>query len=382
LRNVLLLISALAASAAPPTQALQRRAAAGESQWTYDRCDSMNGPNGWMANFCGGETEAAVPSQQSPINLCAATPLASPPKLAFSGWDGVKAMTVNSDNQLYLDVSGHECMLDAGILPRLVGRSAAESIQWKLVQAQMHWGRNRQEGSEHFIEGKQHAAELHMVHINAKHANLTAALESGETDALLVLGQLYKVGQGNDGYESDSLNTLVSAAQGYRIVKGYPTPTNRRTSHVRDIAITDVNITLADLVNTQDGYYTYAGSLTMPTCNAAVTWIVMSKVETISVLTFNKLLLLGHVGQDDAGAAVSKFGNFRPLQSRGARTVYGSFGIASCTTSACSCSDVNGTGLPVEPFFDCSGSGSSKIVGGSVIWLLLPLSMLLLQTAA
>ena len=27
----------------------------------------------------------------------------------------------------------------------------------------MDRGRNRQEGSEHFIEGKQHAAELHMV---------------------------------------------------------------------------------------------------------------------------------------------------------------------------------------------------------------------------
>ena len=56
----------------------------------------------------------------------------------------------------------------------------------------MHWGRTRSEGSEHYIEGKQYAAEMHFVHYNTRYANLSEAMDAQakSDDALIIVAQV------------------------------------------------------------------------------------------------------------------------------------------------------------------------------------------------
>ena len=127
-------------------------------------------------------------------------------------------------------------------------------------------GRDKDEGSEHYIEGKRYPLELQFVHVNSKYADINAALASGEEDALLVVGQMFKVGPG----ESAEL-----AAMGSKL------SSDRRAAH----GGVDVNMKLGKLMDPSAGFYTYPGSLTTPTCNPVVTWVVLA--SELPVCCFN-----------------------------------------------------------------------------------------------
>ena len=124
-------------------------------------------------------------------------------------------------------------------------------------------GRSRNEGSEHYIEGEQYPLELHLVHVNMEYNNgdMNAALASGNPDALLVVGQMFKVGAS----QSSSMDAIAAGIAGGDVARA------------RSIVATD-------LIDTSDGYYTYPGSLTTPTCNPVVTWVVLaSAIEVTEV---------------------------------------------------------------------------------------------------
>ena len=55
-------------------------------------------------------------------------------------------------------------------------------------------GRNEFEGSEHYIEGKRYPLEIHFVHVNSKYADMDAALKSDQEDGILVVGQMFQLG--------------------------------------------------------------------------------------------------------------------------------------------------------------------------------------------
>ncbi len=60
---------------------------------------------------------------------------------------------------------------------------------YKLAQFHLHWGQSpNYMGSEHTLDGTQYAAELHFVHYNAKYANISEAVASGDSNALAVVG--------------------------------------------------------------------------------------------------------------------------------------------------------------------------------------------------
>ena len=62
---------------------------------------------------------------------------------------------------------------------------------------------NQFKGSEHRIDGKQTASEMHMVHHKTKYADLGAALKGGEEDALAVVGvMLTKANRAAAGHET------------------------------------------------------------------------------------------------------------------------------------------------------------------------------------
>ena len=88
---------------------------------------------------------------------------------------------------------------------------------------------------------------------------------------------------------------------------------------------TEVEMAPYGMIDQSEGFYTYAGSLTTPTCNPVVTWIVMNKVTTIKSST----LALFHDKTKDADDNKAIFGNYRPLQAKGKRTLYFSWGDAA-----------------------------------------------------
>ena len=175
--------------------------------------------------------------------------------------------------------------------------------------------------TEHYLEGRQYPLEIHFVHMNTKYSALGDA--AGNKDGLLVVGQMFQVGTS----ESASLT-----AMGAMMATGG-----------------DVSVTPTDMMKNEDGFYAYAGSLTTPGCNEAVTWINLAKPLDITQATLNKFLaietdLLDH-------KLISKYGNYRNLQPRNGRTVYYSKGVqtAPCTVAA------------REPHFACPDTGLTNL---------------------
>ena len=120
-------------------------------------------------------------------------------------------------------------------------------------------GRDSSEGSEHYLEGAQYPLEIHFVHVNLKYGNLAVALASGQSDALLVVGQMFAVGT----RQSATMDTIVDGIVAGDFEK-------------------ERSLVMSDLMDSSHGYYTYPGSLTTPKCNPIVTWVVLASVLDIT----------------------------------------------------------------------------------------------------
>eukprot|EP00961_Rhodomonas_salina_P016588 223494-Rhodomonas_salina.1 len=132
-------------------------------------------------------------------------------------------------------------------------------------------------------------------------------MASGNKDALLVVGQFFQVGTAMSDAMTEITGAFASASQ-----------TN--TLH-------NVNIRPMELIDQSGGFYSYAGSLTIPACNPVVTWVVMSKVMTITAAGL-KDFHTKTVTVTEEGFLVD-YGNSRPLQPRGGRTVYMTPGVTT-----------------------------------------------------
>ena len=146
---------------------------------------------------------------------------------------------------------------------------------WDLVQFHFHTL------SEHAIDGKLGAMELHAVHV-----------ERGGNE-LLVLGQIFKVSSRPNQF----LQRLLDA--------GLPEKSHEETTSSR-------RIDLEDAFTNTASYYTYSGSLTTPPCSEIVTWVVLKRPAR---MTRKQLAAFqGVMGN-----------NFRPLQNLNNRRVRQTF---------------------------------------------------------
>ena len=108
--------------------------------------------------------------------------------------------------------------------------------------------------SEHRIENKQYPMEMHMVHKNMN--------KNDKQNENLVIGVLFD-------YKNDINNNFLDEM-------------NLSTEkQINDALITDI-------INKNDEYYYYKGSLTTVPCTENVNWIVFKKVRDMSFNQFNK----------------------------------------------------------------------------------------------
>lgn len=132
--------------------------------------------------------------------------------------------------------------------------------EFVVEQVHLHWW------SEHTINNVRYPLEAHIVSRNKRYANITMA--SNFKDGLTVIAVLYHVSNErneaidqiidylDDVKDFDKLNELVRMKKPFVVRQLFPK---------------------------LNGYMTYAGSLTTPSCAEAVTWIVLSETFPVTL---------------------------------------------------------------------------------------------------
>jgi len=246
------------------------------------------GPQTWAEKY-----QLAAGHRQSPIDIVTKD-VRSDPALWRRPlkWHYPKRTTevVNTGYCWKAHVPAEESSLEGGPLKN----------KYVLEQFHCHWGPEDSVGSEHLVDGKSYAAEIHYVHWNTKYGGFNEALKYG--DGLAVLGVFLKVGKENP--ELGKLVKLLSKVQ-YK---------DEATSF-REV------LDPAALLPTRGAYYTYPGSLTTPPCNECVIWIVFQDPIEVSPEQLKAMRSLDSADKDCCNEQTKIVNNYRPPLPCGERRV-------------------------------------------------------------
>ncbi|XP_068458296.1 carbonic anhydrase 12 isoform X2 [Clinocottus analis] len=256
----------------------------------------LHGPDGqhyWQKHYpyCGG-------AFQSPIDL-------KPGLLRFD--PTLRPIEIQNYNllpneQLTLGNNGHSIQLS---LPSKMHISSLPQ-RYTAAQLHLHWGSSsRLTGSEHTVNRKQYAAEMHVVHFNSdKYPTLSMAVD--KSDGLAVLGVLIEVGDFNPAFE-----------QFLRFINGIK---------YKDQKVQVPGFNIRQLLPARlDEYYRYDGSLTTPPCYPSVLWTVFRNHVTISRKQFLALAASLYSSDAQDSAPVPLNDNYRRPQPSDSRVVLVSF---------------------------------------------------------
>ena len=185
----------------------------------------------------------------------------------------------------------------------------------------LHWGDPLNEsntaterfytGSEHNIDGKGSALELHMVHKNIHDKTLKESLE--HEDGLAVLAFRFRiVSKEDDKFRlNEGLDHLVNIS--YKHLKKSGSKFEKKDIP-KDSSV-DVNV-MSFLPVLMDEYFYYKGSLTTGTCDEAVNWIVFKNPLVVNTYQITGLQFI----EDESGERVMN--NFRETQEVNDRPIY------------------------------------------------------------
>lgn len=264
------------------------------AQWSYNP-NAVDGPQNWKEDCSTGK-------RQSPIDIETAKTVMDKELGTFTLVNYNKTLNktfraTNNGHALEMSFPGRAYNVSGGGLNGV----------YTTVQFHFHWGANNTVGSEHIVNGKEYAAELHFVSFNTKYANLGEAVD--KPDGLAVLGLLIEVGEHNNSAFSflEVANKLVEP---FSLVNDVP-------------AFTFEHL----LPDDKTKFFRYNGSLTTPTCLESVTWTVFNDHVFISQYQMNLLRRLKKNG------TLAEFGNYRPVQPLNNRIVKSSFPVSEDHTS-------------------------------------------------
>ncbi|XP_028400423.1 LOW QUALITY PROTEIN: carbonic anhydrase 7-like [Dendronephthya gigantea] len=191
--------------------------------------------------------------------------------------------------------------------------SGPVSNQYKLAQFHFHWGEHNEIGSEHTVDSKPYAAELHLVHYNTDlYGSAGEALTA--KDGLTVFGIFLKVGD----QEHTGLKNITDIISG--------------------IHANGSSVTLEKPFNPQClfpdslDYWSYPGSLTTPPLSESVTWVVFKEpiiVSSAQIAAFREI-------KSTDGQCLCE--NFRPTCDLNERIVRASSSINNKNSNECNTS--------------------------------------------
>merc|ERR1712072_998395 len=245
--------------------------------WCYEgNC----GPEFWETRYedCAGESQSPIDVEWPEGNL------ANAGRLTFEGYDRLRAgevingeadMIGSNGDRLNGEVvnNGHTAVL--GVVHEdendgiMTGPVLGEGQSYQMLQLHFHWGADNSKGSEHTINGEEFPMEMHIVH---KKVGLTVEEALGTSDGLAVVGQMLQI----SAEDNEVLTPLIES--------------------------------LANIAN-------YDGSLTTPTCNEAVRWILFKEPIPISASQMEAFRAL----KDNADMPMVD--NYRPPQPLNGREV-------------------------------------------------------------
>lgn len=135
--------------------------------------------------------------------------------------------------------------------------------EYELWQFHAHWGNEDGHGSEHTVDGKTFASELHLVHWNKKYESPNVA--AGKPDGLAVLGLFIEVGSEHSEFA--------------KVVQALAKIKNKNDK----VSLEESAIDCAKfLPASKAAFWTYEGSLTTPPLLESVMWIVFQQPIQIS----------------------------------------------------------------------------------------------------
>merc|ERR1711935_111617 len=283
------------------------------------------------------------------------------------GGDRQSPVNIDSDDVFPADYSDFEFSLNYKILqkgtiensgyslkftvddskPATISGGPLSNWTYTLHSFHLHWGSENGQGSEHTVDGNSYDAELHLVHYRSDYDNLTAAIADGQGNSLAVVGIFIQETMPWDQYhgvmDSETVNNLKMAANELSKPRRGPAALSTDMEVVLDqftSAITDLN-----------GLYHYEGSLTTPSCDEIVQWVVLDKPLHVRK---NGLLAALRRNLDSNGDAIQD--NYRPTQTLNGRFIYHHSSDSSSSLPASGCTNDNssssdGTQIDIEPLF-------------------------------
>ncbi|KAH9503640.1 Phospholipase A2 crotoxin acid subunit CA [Bulinus truncatus] len=246
---------------------------------------STRGPSSWssISPCCGG-------SRQSPRNLGtdrgASTCLRT----------GTGRFRYNTsrvlEGHLYNNGNDPTIHFTAPDTAYLIGAPYTDG-PYVLYNIHIHFNSLLGRGSEHAIDGYFYDGEVHLVHYKAEYGSVQEAVL--HDDGLVVIAVLLQ--EVFDDTENDEICGLIN-----KLVMLEGVGVDYRLPHL---------VNLTRLVNDTTEYYTYAGSLTQPSCSEAVRWIVLKKPAPVHFLQLAILTSL----RSGEGGYIADSSNDRPLQN-------------------------------------------------------------------
>ncbi|KAL7729856.1 hypothetical protein ACLKA6_014710 [Drosophila palustris] len=223
--------------------------------------------------------------KQSPINLHAKGALKGEfDPLIFENYDEHQSSLrmINNGHSIQLSGFAHDLTLSGGGL----------GSDYVVEQIHMHWW------SEHTINDIRYPLEVHIVHRNTIYPNISMA--ANFKDGITVLGVLYHV----SNTPNEAIESIIRSLSDIKSYENKDKPV-----HIADSLAVD------DLIPNVDTYFTYAGSLTTPTCAEAVTWIVLTETFPVTLDQVNEFKEIEY----DKGKQLHN--NYREIQSENNRAV-------------------------------------------------------------
>ncbi|XP_009956491.1 PREDICTED: carbonic anhydrase 9-like, partial [Leptosomus discolor] len=254
----------------------------GHSHWSYEDREHW----GVDYPYCAG-------TMQSPINIDTSKTIFSPElrPIQLSGY------SLPANEKLKLRNNGHTVLLE---LPESLAITGGYAQQYRAVQLHLHWGSPLGPGSEHTVNSRRFAAEIHVVHYNTKYDSFKEAMV--HPDGLAVLGAFLEVGPRENPYYQEILEHLgkIQREGEEVLVPGF------------NIAgLLPANLKL---------YFHYNGSLTTPPCYQTVKWTVFNQTMLISHDQMSMLVM--SLRNDDSKPLQN---NYRLVQNLHGRHVLASF---------------------------------------------------------
>ncbi|XP_022792080.1 carbonic anhydrase 2-like [Stylophora pistillata] len=265
------------------------------NSWSYN-VTSQDGPKNWKG-ICKSGTE------QSPINI----------KISDTKYEKMTDFILtNYENQpsetnFTAVNNGNIGTIVFKFKPKIYSvRGGGLDGVFTTVQFHFHWGSDKTKGSEHTLDGKAYAAELHFVSYNTRYSGFDVA--KNKSDGLAVLGVFIEVGGETN--------------QAFSFLTEYATKLANSSSSWSNIR----PFGLAPMLpwTTLQKYFRYHGSLTIPGCQESVTWTLFKESVKISSEQMKSLRNLTNA------SGKQLVNNYRPVQPLNKRTVKNSFLPPSC----------------------------------------------------